>query len=398
MNGKYIINLEKMSSLFIFLLVFSFFNDNFMVEHFGESSLKVLFIIFFLFYGLQIIKIVKQMNLFQDKLFFLYAIGLTVVFLLENIIDLSDDLFKNTLTLISLFVVVIYFSRYPLHKLLYFVWISVMSSIVMSFFNDPLTEWTFRTTGGTGDPNEFAAQVVALLFVSIYLFNVNKNKLFLLTSVIFVIYGIFVAGSKTSFIILAFMSALVIIKYITYDIKKIINYKTLMILAGIFFAASQIQFSEIQAVKNIQKRAENSGTFEKRVAAWNGGYYMTIAHPFLGVGLGDYHLYTRKYASVYAEATHPHNIYIKLVGESGIIVLLLFLFFLLTIFLENIKVMLRSNVFWIYIAFLSLLLMGMTLGITYDKYFLLFIAIMLNINYLIKQKRRRVNDNFAHYT
>jgi len=387
---------EIISSLFIFILVFSFFNDNYMVNHFGENSLKVLFILFFLFYGLQIIKTIKHMKLFQDKLFFLYAISLTVVFLLENILDLSNDIFKNTLTLISLFVVVIYFSRYSLRKLLYFVWISIMSSVVMSFFNDPLTEWTFRTTGGTGDPNEFAAQVVALFFVSIYLFNINKSRLFLLISIVFVIYGIFVAGSKTSFVVFALVSTIALLRYLMYDIKKIINYKALIIVASMLLVASQIQFTDIQAVKNIQKRAESSGTFDKRVAAWNGGYYMAAAHPFIGIGLGDYGKYTRKYATVYADATAPHNIYIKLVGESGIIVLLLFLFFLLTIFLENIKRMLRSNVFWIYAAFLSLLLMGMTLGITYDKYFLLFIAIMLNINYLIKQ--RRVDDNFAHYT
>ncbi len=384
------------SSLFIFTFIFGFFNDNYTVAHFGENSLKLLFILFFVFYGLDIVKNIRNMTLFQDRVFFLYAISLTVIFLLENIFDMTDRLFEHTLTIISLFAIVIYFSRYPLQKLLYFIWVSVMLSIVMAFFSEPLTEWTFRTTGGTGDPNEFAAQVVALLFVSIYLYNRNKSKLFLLLSVVFVIYGVFVAGSKTSFAVLGVTGIVVILRYLLFDIKKILNVKFLFILLILLLAVSQIQVTKLQAVKNILDRTESSGTFDKRVAAWNGGYHMAIAHPFVGVGLGDYATYTRQYATVYADAKAPHSIYFKILGESGIIALLLFLFLLLVIFIENLKTAVTDNVFWLYISFLSLLLMGTTLGITYDKYFLLFMAMMLNVNYLIKQ--RKIDENIAHHT
>jgi O-antigen ligase len=136
----------------------------------------------------------------------------------------------------------------------------------------------------------------------------------------------------------------------------------------------------------MKERAKSSGTLTNREASWNGGYHMTVANPFLGVGLGDYGKYTRKYATVYVSATAPHNIYVKLVAESGIFVFLVFLFFVFILLFQNFKKIFNTNYFWIYMSFLSLLLMGMTIGITYDKYFLLYIAIMLNTNYLINQK------------
>jgi len=95
--------------------------------------------------------------------------------------------------------------------------------------------------------------------------------------------------------------------------------------------------------------------------------------------------YTRKYATVYVSATAPHNIYIKLIAESGILVFIVFLTFLGILLLQNLSKIYQTNYIWIYLSFLSLLLMGITIGITYDKYFLLYIAIMLNTNYLIRK-------------
>jgi len=378
--------LELISSSFIFLLIFSFFNDNYMVNHFGDNSLKLLFIIFFVFYANTIYKTLKGMTLMQDKIFFSYAISLTIIFLMKDIVNMSDNFVKQIFTIISLYVVVIFFSRYNLNKLIYFIWISIAFSGFIAYFNPPLTEWTFRTTGGTGDPNEFAAQLLTFFFSSIYLYNINKSKLFLSFSIVLFVNSLFLAGSKSSFAILALVLLIVVIKYILFNIKKIMNYKFFSVILLLLIVSLNVNINNFTGIKNMKERAKSSGTLTNREASWNGGYHMTVANPFLGVGLGDYGKYTRKYATVYVSATAPHNIYVKLVAESGIFVFLVFLFFVFILLFQNFKKIFNTNYFWIYMSFLSLLLMGMTIGITYDKYFLLYIAIMLNTNYLINQK------------
>ncbi len=271
-----------------------------------------------------------------------------------------------------------------------------MISVVLAFLGEASSEWSFRKAGGTSDANNFATQLLIFLFSGIYLFNTNKKKIFLLGTIVFFTYGIFVAGSKSSFLMLGIVGILVTIKYMIFDRRKILNLKFLIIIIILLFTAFQLDFTKVEGVQNMQERAKSSGTFDARVASWNGGYHMTEAHPLLGVGLGDYSKYTQQYATVYVSAPAPHNMYIQLVAESGIIVFLTFLTFLTFLLTQNFKVVIQSNIFWIYMAFLSLLFMGMTLGIAHAKFFLLYVAIMLNTNYLIR--KGDVDENITYHT
>ncbi|WP_294925787.1 hypothetical protein, partial [Sulfuricurvum sp.] len=149
-----------LSDVFIFIFIFSLFNDNFIIDHAGEGSLKILFFIFFIFYFLPMLRNFKTMTAIQEKFFFAFFIANLTVFLLQIIINPMNDIAAPALLLIANFVIVLYFNRYPIQKLLYFIWMSMMISVVICYFNDPISEWTFRTSGGTADPNEFASQLL----------------------------------------------------------------------------------------------------------------------------------------------------------------------------------------------------------------------------------------------
>lgn len=380
-------SLSILNDILVFTLIVSIFNDGFLVEHFGENILKIIFILFLIFNVKVILKNIKSMYLSQDKMFFLFFIFLLISFMIRSLIEMPDDLIKPTFTLISVIVIVTYFSRYPLNKVLYFIWAAMMISIIICYFNEPIVEWTFRKSGGTIDPNKFAAGLMPFMLTAVYLYTINKSRLFLLISILFFLYGIFNSGSKTAFLVLGIISTLTLLKYLIFNFKSIFNYKLILLLSVMLIAAMQIDFYKIEAVSNILGRTKDMGTAEQRFISWKAGQHMIEEHPLLGVGLSEFGKYTHKYAETKIRATSAHNSYIQLLAESGIFVFILFMGFLFILLIKNFNIIIHSDIFWIYLSLISILLTGMALGTMYYKFQWLYIAILMNIHYLIVNRK-----------
>jgi len=375
-----------MYQFLIFMFVFSFFNDNFLVDYLGENILKAIFVLFLLFSWFRILINIKTMNLLIDKTFFIFIGLLTIVFLMQNIVDMSDNIIKPIFSLFSIIAIVLYFSRYPIERLLYFVWISMVISIVICYFNDPMSEYTFRTTGGTGDPNNFATQLLAFIFSAFYLYTRNKSKVFLIVSLFLFLYGIFSAGSKSSFLIFALVLFLVLLV----KFKHLFGPKIGLLFFLSLLIVVQIDFSKVQAVSNMLDRAESgSKTAETRFISWKAGQHMVEQNPILGVGLEQFAKHTHQYAEIIISATAPHNSYVKLIAESGIIVFAAFLLFIYTLMVRNFNIFRKHDLFWVYLALLATLFMGMTLGLTYAKFQWLFIAILMHMHHLVAKGKLR---------
>lgn len=369
------------------MFVFSFFNDSFLVKYFGQYILKIISMVFIVFNFQVILKNIKSMYLLQDKMFFLFFIALLISFLITSLIDMPDNLIDSVLTFIFIMIIIIYFIRYPLEKLLYFIWLSMFISIIVCYFNDPITEWTFRKGGGALDPNQFAAETLPFILTAIYLFKINKSKVFLLMSMTSFIYGVFNAGSKSAFLVLGIILIIIILKYLIYNLKIIFSYKFILSFFIILLVSTQIDFYKIKAVSNILGRTKNMETAEYRFISWNAGRRMIEEYPFVGVGMNRFGENTHKYAETKIAATSAHNAYIKLLAESGIFVFIFFIGFLFTVLMKNFHVIINSNAFWIYLSFVSILLMAMTLSILYDKFLWLYVAILMNVHYLIRNKK-----------
>jgi O-antigen ligase len=136
------------------------------------------------------------------------------------------------------------------------------------------------------------------------------------------------------------------------------------------------------------ERSENTGTAVFRMHSWIAGIHMIEANPIFGVG-GDAFIANEPLYEEFlmvGSAPAPHNIYIKLLGENGIPAFLLFMYFIFYIVKINFKFLFYHNEWLLFSAFVSVLLMGLTLGILYDRYVWIMFAIMMNINYQLKQK------------
>lgn len=381
--------LSRLSDFFIFVLVFSFYNDNFMVEHFGTQSLKALFFLFYLFYFFTFVQNFKTMTGTQDKMFFAFFLFDMTLLLIQILFGWNVFFGPVGFMLIAILSVILYFSRYPLQKLLYMVWISMMASVVMCYFNQPLNEWTFRKSGGTVDPNEFSTQLLIFLFAAFYLYTQNKSKLFLAVSIVFFTYGILHAASMSSFLMLGILGLLGIIRLILIKPQIFFNTKILLGLLLLSAIATQITPNKFEAVSNLLGRTKETGTANFRMHSWIAGKHMVEKNPLLGVGVDTFGSNEPKYEEghMVGSSPNPHNVYIKLIAESGIVIFLIFVLFIGNIIVSNFRLLFYTNAWWIMMILFSSLLMGLTLSFLYDKFFWMSIALMMNLNYELNRRK-----------
>lgn len=77
----------------------------------------------------------------------------------------------------------------------------------------------------------------------------------------------------------------------------------------------------------------------ERMAQWQAGWRMFVAHPFLGVGIGNYVVVYGAYAlhPFYLTLGHAHNYYIQIAAEVGIVGLFTYLVLIVTAFWHTLK-------------------------------------------------------------
>lgn len=386
--------LSFISSLFSFIYIFSIFNDNFMVDNLGSASLKIIFVLFVLFNFSKVILSFKHFSNIH-KYFYLLIFNIFFITLINTIEEnySSKFLIDNTILIIAILIIFTFYSQSNLKKTLDFVWISISISVIICYFNEPISEWTFRTTGGTGDPNEFATHLLIYLFLSIYLYKTYLNKIYIFIGIPFFFYGILMASSKSSFLALAILLTLLS----TSKMKNIFNYKSFLFLGILILGISFIDFSEFELILNALSRFDSNNTASHRLDSWFAGLNMIQNNLLTGIGMEEYANNIILYSDVYLDPASraPHNVYLAIFAENGIIVFILFLFFISTLFRNNFFYLFKSKLIYIQFMYLSLFLMAFTLGIQYDKYTWLILAIYVNILYSIKGDKYENNSNYS---
>jgi O-antigen ligase len=382
--------LSYLSDFFIFAIIFTLFNDDFTVAHFGGvTMLRLPILLLYIFYFSHIWRTFKTMTDTQDKLFLLFWSLSMILLLLEILFGWDVDFFPSGSVLIGIFTIVLFFERYPLNKILYFLWLSMMISAIICYFNPTIDPYTFRGTGGTEDSNEFSTQLLALLFASIYLFKQNKSKLFLLLSIVFFTYAFFKAGSMSAFLAIGFIGGLSLVRFVILKPMFFLNFKALLLILALLLAATQVDPKRIELVNDMLNRTKNTGSAAMRFHVWVAGLHMIENNPILGVGINAFNNNEIQYEEghMIGAVLAPHNIYIKIFAESGLFMFALFLVFLLHIIKVNIRTIWLNDEWYILGILFFYLFMGITIGYGYDKHFWLAIVIVMNLNYQLKRNK-----------
>ncbi len=390
--------LTYLKNLALFLFVFVAFNDT-VAEAFSGGVIKGAFGLFVLTHATELYEMFFKAKTTVMKNFLLFILTITVVTILtyffkSDLMHITDMLKVSFLRIIAFIVIFIYVTyTKEFTKLLYMIWITMIVSSAIAFFNDPYEQWTFRRVGGTGNPNDFAAQLLPVMFISVYLFKKNRSWIFLITSLLFFLYTLIYAGSKSSFLILGMMLFFIMIV----RFKAIISFLSTSkgILSLVLFVALSIgagaYIQQDAAIKGMQERSKKTGTMQQRFIIWNAGAEMIRDNFFLGVGFAEFPKVSGSYIKDFLppEALPSHNNFIKIFAESGVFTFLAFMLFIVSLFTSQVRAIFESDYFWIYVASLSVVLMGLTIPSLHHKDFWISLALLSHVIYHFYSKEHQ---------
>lgn len=371
--------IKLISRILIFIIVFQTFNDNLFTEYFGPNSLKISILIF---------------TLFSVKYFFSFnpsipinknILLLSVIMIICSIANYSNlfsplDSFLKPFAVIILFVV---FSQYKDIKWLIFVILFSLfySSLYCLLREDFVTEWTFRKTGGTGDPNEFSTGVLfglGLLW-GIY-FKYKKFLVLVLLLSLFSASVLLAAGSKSAFLALIFL----IFSLIFLRTQTVSFFNNIRLSVVSLLALSILSFTVYSLNKDLFflfiDRFDSSYTAELRLDNWIKGFELFKDNWLFGLGVDNYSpTMENTFIEIDEGSTAAHNMFLKALYELGIFGFIPFIL----IFKKILYMMFSKQRHYIILLICSpLLIMGLSLSLTFEKYLWLVIAISFNSHFI----------------
>lgn len=380
--------LKLLRDIINFLYIFFIVNDNFIVDIFGEFALKIMFVIFFVINIMSLFKFNYRLKVNKRFILLILILLFSYAFNLKNYSDIQQPL----MSLLSVIMIYVVTSTYDRPKILMGVFlISVFFSSLICITSDTtLTDYTFRKTGGTGDPNEFSMMVLISISYLVGTFRIRTPLLKrVLQIVVILIYfvALFMAGSKSAMltlVVLALSYYIMLLNKKTFK-KKMKNTVLYVVLFGGIFGVLWTINREV--LFNVLERFENNSSAGERLLSWGAGLELWLKSPFLGIGPQNYANMIAEYFPYIAETSRvAHNIFIQIFVEAGVFGLIAFMVFIAT----PIKNSFRRIIPIEYIlGFISILVMGMTLAAFFEKYVWLYFGIICNSNvsqYMIKRR------------
>ena len=191
---------------------------------------------------------------------------------------------------------------------------------------------------------KISAPIIGLIFYEKVFKNSKKYDYIILTFLIIPL-TVLITGERASFLMFLF-SALLSILFLSYFIKK---FKFLMSTFLIIFLLSFSAISMTDSVKNryadfldILKNFNNSSygvLFISGIEVWK-------KNKLTGVGLKNFSIVCDMEVSSIDKphhpcSTHPHNLYIQIISETGLIGLVLFFSFFVAFFAQHLKIFYR---------------------------------------------------------
>ena len=295
----------------------------------------------------------------SEKNYFYFKSNFCIFFVLFNLVILISSLFSDNL-LISLESSLFYFRFFLFSLAIWyfldldktiiklFVFISSITlfflisyGIIQFLYFDIINVYDFRISSFFGDEYILGSFIVRLFLIIIGLIsyvNINNDKIFLLNKKYFILFlfifcsiGIIISGERTAILYLLLILTIFFIglKNIKF-IYKIIFIMLLSIIFSIIIVSQKGLKDRIFSQLSYNKLI-NENYFllfnENHYDLFSGGMITFYHNPLLGVGPKMYRIKCSDYEVQCS--THPHNSYIQLLAETGMLgfVFILILFF-----------------------------------------------------------------------
>jgi O-antigen ligase len=346
-------------SLFTFLI---FFFDNRNFKKVFDLNTKLIFFFFFLIFFVQIA--IYGVNGFK---YFLLIRFLAIICILKYYFLKND--FNN------------FFNKYL--KILSFIFIFIVIDLIIQRtfgvdifgYKSTIEANINRLTGPFGNneyiPGSYIFHICSPAVIY-FICNFNKKNFFLkfiiiLAVIEFFLLGIFITGERTSFL-MAFLSIILLAVFkknlrLEIVVALIISILTILYISNknTYYKERYLIFLEtVITKKNSVTKTNNTNFFNSQ---W-GAHYLTSIEIFksnilLGSGVRSFRVECSKdkYNNINSESknircsTHPHNFYLEILSETGILSFVIFLIYLISNIVSSLKLLFDEKEFVILISF-----------------------------------------------
>lgn len=208
----------------------------------------------------------------------------------------------------------------------------------------------------------------------------NLRKLFIFSTPIIVV-GIIFTLSRLGMILLIFNMIFYLYRYKKNISKANKIILSLFIIIGLLLISSKFNYILIERYKNIEEDISLKG----RIWALLSGINMFKDNILFGVGFGTFaerYFYYRPINAYFIERIGPHNSWIGILAETGIIGIIIWILLIYHVLklLSRIK---YDNIFYpyFYSSFISLLMSSFVLTLHINKIFWIFLSIIVHFIY-----------------
>lgn len=246
----------------------------------------------------------------------------------------------------------------------------VLSSLGLIKFNNVETKeiGNYNRVGTTAGVASYTAPVLVLLFVilnSLFTKKIIKSILLLVLCI-----SVFLSGTRSSLLIILFALLLNLI----FVIK--LKYKVLLIFGTILIAP--IVNNKFKVLETIEARNQNAKDYSKgditsgRVERWLYVKNKIEDAPetlLTGVGGANTPYFNRFKKTKLQASASPHNVYLGVLYEHGIILLLIFLCFLFTIIKKSMQTINISSLMFLFTILITFNTEVFPLGVDFSSLF-----------------------------
>ena len=175
--------------------------------------------------------------------------------------------------------------------------------------------------GMFGNPNDLAAALNMLIPLAVALALMSSRRVRLLYAVcaLLLFGGVMVTFSRAGFITLAAVSGVMLWKF-GRGSRSSLALATLVAAVLLFSVFSDAYRSRLMTI--LDPDSDASGSSRQRVDLLERGLDLSLRHPIIGLGMGNFHIY-----SIHEKVAH--NGYVETAAELGVIGLLAYLIIIL---------------------------------------------------------------------
>lgn len=222
--------------------------------------------------------------------------------------------------------------------------------------SDPATLFELKSIGHVNHSAIFMLLVLCVALISMGELKKIYEKCICIAVAGFCALGVMITGSRAAIYLLP----VVIFSILFFQIiNKQTNFKVslglIILFIAIIFSYTYISANITQDIRIYSKLTRGVTGSETRYPIFASAFYTWLEHPFFGIGSGEFKIIDiTKYfpGNVEVHVSHAHNTFLTFLTEKGIIALLAYLVFQLSLFIKFIKNFRQNS-----IVFLALLML-----------------------------------------